>query len=284
MKYLLPGLFFLAVFGVYPVLYTAYASTTNYGTGLRADQGPGDRPDPEPVGRPRRRGDGATTSTPLRGRRRRVRRLRRSTTPRPSELFLGTDRADSSRSTATAELQVLTTTGRTFVGQRRRPTPASAPATSTRCPATRPTPSAYVMPGETEGAAITHLRRPGRSRAGTTRVYDADAGHDHRHRDRHRVPRATEGQFVADDGTRLQPGFTTGVGFANYREVLTGAEFRGAVPARARRGTSPSPSLSVVDDVRPRPAARHGVQRRADARPQALPLAGDHPLRPARRS
>ena len=34
MKYLLPGLFFLAVFGVYPVLYTAYASTTNYGTGF----------------------------------------------------------------------------------------------------------------------------------------------------------------------------------------------------------------------------------------------------------
>ena len=34
MKFLLPGLFFLAVFGVYPVLYTAYASTTNYGTGF----------------------------------------------------------------------------------------------------------------------------------------------------------------------------------------------------------------------------------------------------------
>src|SRR5688572_20652582 len=33
MKYLLPGVFFLAVFGIYPVLYTAYASTTNYGTG-----------------------------------------------------------------------------------------------------------------------------------------------------------------------------------------------------------------------------------------------------------
>ena len=33
MKYLLPGLFFLAVFGIYPVLYTVYASTTNYGTG-----------------------------------------------------------------------------------------------------------------------------------------------------------------------------------------------------------------------------------------------------------
>ena len=33
MKYLLPGLFFLTVFGLYPVLYTAYASTTNYGTG-----------------------------------------------------------------------------------------------------------------------------------------------------------------------------------------------------------------------------------------------------------
>ncbi len=34
MKYLLPGVFFLLVFGVYPVLYTAYTSTTNYGTGF----------------------------------------------------------------------------------------------------------------------------------------------------------------------------------------------------------------------------------------------------------
>ncbi len=33
LKYLLPGLFFLAVFGIYPVLYTGYASFTNYGTG-----------------------------------------------------------------------------------------------------------------------------------------------------------------------------------------------------------------------------------------------------------
>ena len=33
MKYLLPGLFFLIVFGIYPVVYTAYASSTNYGTG-----------------------------------------------------------------------------------------------------------------------------------------------------------------------------------------------------------------------------------------------------------
>ena len=39
MKYLLPGLFFLAVFGVYPVLYTAYASTTNYGTGFVLSRG-----------------------------------------------------------------------------------------------------------------------------------------------------------------------------------------------------------------------------------------------------
>ena len=33
MKYLLPGLLLLAVFGIYPVLYTAYSSLTNYGTG-----------------------------------------------------------------------------------------------------------------------------------------------------------------------------------------------------------------------------------------------------------
>ena len=32
-KYLVPGTLFLLVFAVYPVLYTVYASTTNYGTG-----------------------------------------------------------------------------------------------------------------------------------------------------------------------------------------------------------------------------------------------------------
>ena len=34
MKYLLPGVFFLLCFGIYPVLYTGYMSTTNYGTGF----------------------------------------------------------------------------------------------------------------------------------------------------------------------------------------------------------------------------------------------------------
>jgi arabinogalactan oligomer/maltooligosaccharide transport system permease protein len=32
-KYLLPGTLFLLIFAVYPVLYTIYVSTTNYGTG-----------------------------------------------------------------------------------------------------------------------------------------------------------------------------------------------------------------------------------------------------------
>ena len=36
-----------------------------------------------------------------------------------------------------------------------------------------------------------------------------------------------EGTFVADDGTVLRPGFTSRVGFDNYREVFTSSEFQG---------------------------------------------------------
>ena len=61
MKYLLPGVFFLAVFGIYPVLYTAYASIDELRHRARAHQGPGDRPDPEPVGAAGRKARRATT-------------------------------------------------------------------------------------------------------------------------------------------------------------------------------------------------------------------------------
>ena len=51
----------------------------------------------------------------------------------------------------------------------------------------------------------------------------------------------TGGYFVADDGTRLNPGFNAGVGFANFREVLSDSEFR-VRSCACSPGTSRSPS------------------------------------------
>ena len=75
MKYLLPGVFFLLCFGVYPVLYTAYMSTTNYGTGfvLSKDQAI-EQIQSQSISRPR--GRRRTTSRRCAGARRHVRRLR----------------------------------------------------------------------------------------------------------------------------------------------------------------------------------------------------------------
>ena len=174
MKYLLPGLFFLAVFALYPVLYTVYASTTNYGTGhvLSKDQAieqiqsqsvqPG-------------RGRHAPTTSRRCAATTDVRRLTACSTPRPSELFLGTtERARAELDADDAELRSLTTTGRTFVESGRRPHRRARRGRRHAARATPPTPDAYVMPGETEDAAIHDLGRPG-LRDPTTRVYDADA-------------------------------------------------------------------------------------------------------------
>ena len=40
-------------------------------------------------------------------------------------------------------------------------------------------------------------------------------------------PDPDTGFFVADDGTRMQPGFKVGIGWANYTRMLTDADFRG---------------------------------------------------------
>jgi arabinogalactan oligomer/maltooligosaccharide transport system permease protein len=60
----------------------------------------------------------------------------------------------------------------------------------------------------------------------TTRVYDADADTITDSKTG-LVYHEDEGFFVADDGTRLSPGFKTNIGFANYQEVFSSAEFRG---------------------------------------------------------
>ena len=282
MKYLLPGSFFLAVFGIYPVLYTAYASTTNYGTGhvlsksqaIDQIQSQSVRP-VEGATRyditPLQDADGVFAGFAL-------------FDPEAEQLFLGTDdRADRARPRrrpadhAGDDRSHVRRVGR-------RPDRVCAPATCARCPAI-PDPDTYQMPGETEDAAIT-ISGGQAVESQTTRDLRRRRRHDHRRR-RPEPPvvyHEREGFFVAD-GRRpqLSPGFTARVGFDNYSEVFTSSEFRGPF-FRVLAWNLAFALASVVVDVRPRPAPRRRVQRRADEGPQALPLADHHPLRPARAS
>jgi arabinogalactan oligomer/maltooligosaccharide transport system permease protein len=225
MKYLLPGLFFLAVFALYPVLYTVYASTTNYGTGHVLSEAQAiDQIQSQSV----RRVEGATAydATPMRG---------DDGTfagfglfdPEAEQLFLGTTEGLEELDTADAELQVLTTTGRTFV-VRVGDLTGVRPGDVDTLPGFPANAAAYVMPGETEDASI-QISGGQAYEARSTRVYDPDAG-TITDIDTGIVYTAVEGQFTAADGTTLNPGFTAQVGFDNYREVFSGAQFRGAFP------------------------------------------------------
>ena len=171
MKYLFPGLFFLGVFGLYPVLYTAYASTTNYGTGhvlsrsqaidqiqsqsVRPVEG-ATRYDVTPMAGP----DGAFAGFALYD-------------PESEQLFLGTDTELTELDLADAQLTTLATTGRTFVE-------SVGDLTGVRAGDVRtlpgyPDPDTYQMPGETEDAAIT-ISGGQAVESRSTRLYDADAG------------------------------------------------------------------------------------------------------------
>ena len=281
MKYLLPGVFFLAVFGIYPVLYTAYASTTNYGTGHVLSQGPGDRPDPEPVGERRSRVRRATTSTPLRGRRRRVRRLR---AVRPRGRAALPRHARPSSPSSTSPTPCMVTHGRRGArsSSRSATTRACDPGDVRTLPGYPADPDAYVMPGETEDAAITISGGAGGREHARPAVYDAGDGtitdvatgivyHEDERllRRRRRHPAESRLQRPASASRTI-------------REVLTDSEFRATVPARARVEPRVRRRCSVVDCVRARPAARGGVQRRAHEGPEGLPIADHHPVRPAR--
>jgi ABC-type sugar transport system permease subunit len=239
MKFLLPGLFFLAAFGVYPVLYTAYASTTNYGTGFVLSKSQAiDQIQSQSMGRT----EGATAydATPLRG---------PDGTfagyglydPETEELFLGTTEGLEPLDEP-AELQVLTTTGRTFV-VRVGDLKGVRPGEVGSLPGFPSDPESFVMPGETEDAEI-RISGGQAFESRSTRVYDPDTD-TITDTETDVVYTAQEGQFVSADGEGLLPGFTTSVGFDNYREVLTGTEFRGAFP-RVLAWTVAFSLLSVV--------------------------------------
>jgi arabinogalactan oligomer/maltooligosaccharide transport system permease protein len=219
MKYLLPGLLLLAVFGIYPVLYTAYSSLTNYGTGhvisrsqaiaqiqsqsVAAVAG-ATHYDVTPLKGP----DGAFAGFGLYD-------------PESGQLFLGTDTELTELDASTAQLQTLTTTGRTFV-QSVGDYTGVRPGQVRALPG-YPDPATYQMPGETEGAAITISGGQARE-ATTTRTYDPDSN-TITDAATGVVYHEANGFFQADDGTQLSPGFLTNVGFDNYREVFTDSSF-----------------------------------------------------------
>lgn len=220
MKYLLPGVFFLVVFALYPVLYTAVASTTNYGTGhvLSRSQAIAQiqSQSVKPV-------EGATRydATPMKDATGRFAGFALFD-PASGELFLGTEDELTELDPDEATLTTLVTTGRTFVE-------AAAGLTGVKAGEARGLPGypagGYQMPGETDDAAIT-ISGGQAVEARTTRVYDA-AQDTITDTATGAVYTEADGFFVAEDGTRLSPGFQTSVGFANYREVFTSSEFRG---------------------------------------------------------
>jgi len=222
MKYLLPGVFFLAVFGMYPVVYTAYTSTTNYGTGhvlSRAnavDQIQSQSVKPvEGATRydvtPLKDADGVFAGFALYD-------------PEAEQLFLGTETELSELDLADAQLVTRVTTGRTFVESVGGYT-GVIPGEVRSLPGYPADPDAYVMPGEGEDTAIT-ITGGQAYESTTTRNYDAGEGII-TDTETGIVYHEKDGFFVAEDGTRLSPGFKTGVGFGNFREVLNDTEFRG---------------------------------------------------------
>jgi len=239
LKFLVPGVFFLAVFALYPVLYTAYTSTTNYGTGhVLSQQQAIDQIQSQSIGRTE--GSTAYDVTPLAGPDGAFAGYALFD-PETDELFLGT--ADSiEQLTEPAELQVLTTTQRMFVVGVGDYTGVRPGALGT-LPGYPADPEAYVMPGATEGAEI-RVSGGQAFEAGPSRAFDPDS-ETITDLTTDTVYSMVEGQFTSTDGQTLSPGFQTGVGFSNYSEILTGSTFRGAFP-RVLAWTIAFSLLSVV--------------------------------------
>lgn len=224
-KYLLPGVFFLSIFALYPVIFTVVTSTTNYGTGhvlsrsqaieqiqsqsVRAAEG-ATKFDVTPMAGP----DGVFAGFAL-------------IDPDTGDLYLGTTDSLDQLDGASASVTTLATTGRGFVESVDGP---DGPLTGVRAGQVRSLPGypdldTFTMPGLTEDAPLSITGAQAVENT-TTRIYDSDTGtitdsvtgvvyHER------------EGLFVADDGNSLSPGFKASVGFDNYREVLTSPKFRG---------------------------------------------------------
>ena len=210
-KYLVPGTLFLLVFAVYPVLYTVFISTTNYGTGnnLSRDQA---------IDQIERQSISATDEAT----RYSLQILARGN-PGGDLAFLLTD-PDGARFLGTAD-ELMPLTESDIVADGRRETidgfvPLNAGQAQDRVGEIR----TFTVPGprgeidnDGFGAAFAKVQRY---------VYDAATGtmvdtvNDV-------VLVADGGYFVDDDGRRLLPGWRTNVGLSNYEALLTDPALRG---------------------------------------------------------
>ncbi len=220
LKYLVPGLFLLAVFALYPVIYTAYISTTNYGTGFVLSKSQAiSQIEAQSV--TRAEGAVAFDATALRGDDGRFAGYALYD-PATEELFLGTEESFEPLE-GDVELQVLSTTGRTFVvsagdyeGVR--------PGELDELPGYPAAGVTFAIPAGDDrfigisGGQAVESRATLSYDAARDAIVDLESGN---------VYENTGGQFESAAGERLNPGFTDNVGFANFREVLSGTQFRG---------------------------------------------------------
>lgn len=209
-KYLLPGTLFLLVFAVYPVLYTVYISTTNYGTGNNLSE-------EQAIDQIQRQSISATEEAV----RYQLQILARGN-PGGELAFLLTD-PEGQRFLGTAE-GLTPLDDAEIIAEGRRETisgfvPLNAGQSQDRVTELR----TFVVPGpEGEivndgfGAAFAKLQRF---------VYDPDRGV--------MVDVLTDviytpdaGYFVNEDGRRLLPGWRTNVGLDNYARLFTNEAIR----------------------------------------------------------
>jgi arabinogalactan oligomer / maltooligosaccharide transport system permease protein len=200
LKYLLPGTVFLLLFQVYPVLYTAYISATNYGTGniLTKDQAI-DRVVANSIGSGEEGERYASTPIDLDG------SLALLLVDNEGRPFLGT--SDGLEELPSAEL------------------PAGARELTIREAQDRQRELEAVQVPVDEGfIRVTTFRSAAVVQQGL--VYDRDrdvmietaTGIEFR---------PVDGTFTSDDGRRLQPGWRVVIGADNFRRIIDAQEIRG---------------------------------------------------------
>ena len=241
MKYLLPGLFFLAVFGVYPVLYTAYASTTNYGTGFVLSQDQAiDQIQSQSIGPVEE--SAAFDVTPLRGLTARSPATACST-PRPRQILLGTD--GGGRAARRARRAAGADDDRADVHRQRR-RPRGRAARRRRHAARLPGRSRDVRHAAGDEGSEIRISGGQAFESRTTRVYDPEtATITDTSTDRHRLHRPSRAVHVR--GRRRADARASRPASAS---TTTGRSSPARVPAvrscASWSGTSPSPLMSVV--------------------------------------
>lgn len=213
-KYLLPGTLFLLVFQLYPVVYTAYISTTNLGTGNLLDKEAAiDQIVATSIGatesgttyaaQPAQADDGTLGLVLVDG------------ATDPPSLFVGT--ADGLTPVEESDVtrdgdRIVEAAGFTVLnlGQ-------AADFEQEFAALQVPTEEGLIQLSTFTRAALVEFRLQYDEEA--DQIVDTATGQ--------RFSPSDNGYFVADDGTRLNPGWQVNVGFENYRRVFESEAIRG---------------------------------------------------------